>query len=99
MDDLLFGIDDGGVAVCLEAKTGAEVWRERVGGNYSASPVGAEGRVYFFSEEGKTTVVEAGRQFKVLSENKLADGFMASSAIAGKAFFLRTRTNLYRIEK
>ena len=56
VDDLLFGIDDGGVAACLEAKTGAEVWRERVGGNYSASPVCAEGRIYFFSEEGKTTV-------------------------------------------
>jgi outer membrane protein assembly factor BamB len=99
VDDLLFGIDDGGVAACLEAKTGAEVWRERVGGNYSASPVCAEGRIYFFSEEGKTTVVEAGRQFKVLSENKLADGFMSSPAIAGKAFFLRTKANLYRIEK
>ncbi len=99
VDDLLFGIDDGGVAACLEAKTGAEVWRERVGGNYSASPVCAEGRIYFFSEEGKTTVVQAGRQFKVLAENRLADGFMASPAIAGKAFFPRTRTNLYRIEK
>jgi len=99
VDDLLFGIDDGGVAACLEAKTGAELWRERVGGNYSASPVCAEGRIYFFNEEGKTTVVEAGRQFKVLSENKLADGFMSSAGIAGKAFFLRTKTNLYRIEK
>ena len=99
VEDLLFGIDDGGVAACLEAKTGAEVWRERVGGNYSASPVCAEGRIYFFSEEGKTTVVEAGRQFKVLAENKLADGFMSSPAIAGKAFFLRTKANLYRIEK
>ncbi|HYV30882.1 MAG TPA: PQQ-binding-like beta-propeller repeat protein, partial [Candidatus Binatia bacterium] len=98
VDDLLFGIDDGGVAACLEAKTGAEVWRARVGGNYSASPVCAERRIYFFSEEGKTTVVEAGRQFKVLSENKLEDGFMSSPAVAGKAFFLRTRTNLYRIE-
>jgi outer membrane protein assembly factor BamB len=98
-DDLLFGIDDGGVAACLEAKTGTEVWRERVGGNYSASPICAEGRIYLFSEEGKTTVIEAGRQFKVLSENKLADGFMASPAVAGKAFFLRTKTNLYRIEK
>jgi outer membrane protein assembly factor BamB len=99
VDDLLFGIDDGGVAACLEAKTGTEVWRERVGGNYSASPVCAEGRIYFFSEEGKTTVIEAGRRFKVLSENKLADGFMASPAVAGKAFFLRTKTLLYRIEK
>jgi outer membrane protein assembly factor BamB len=98
VDDLLFGIDDGGVAACLEAKTGAEVWRERVGGNYSASPLAAEGRIYCFSEEGKATVVQAGRKFKVLAENKLDDGFMASPALAGKAFFLRTRTHLYRIE-
>jgi len=96
--DLLFSIDDGGIAACLEARTGAEVWRERIGGNYSASPVAANGRVYFFSEEGKTTVIDAGREFKVLATNQLADGFMASPAIAGKAFFLRTRKNLYRIE-
>jgi len=44
-------------------------------------------------------VVPAGRQFKVLAENKLTDGFMSSPVVAGKAFFLRTRTNLYRIEK
>ena len=97
--ELLFMIDDGGIASCLQAATGAEVWRERVGGNYSASPVYAEGRIYFFSEEGKTTVIEAGRQFRKLAENKLDDGFMASPAIAGKALFVRTRKNLYRIEE
>jgi outer membrane protein assembly factor BamB len=97
--DLLFMIDDAGIASCLEAKTGAEVWRERVGGNYSASPVEADGRIYFVSEEGKTTVVEASRQFKVLAENKLDDGFMASPAISGKALYLRTKTHLYRIEQ
>ncbi|PYK97579.1 MAG: quinonprotein alcohol dehydrogenase, partial [Verrucomicrobia bacterium] len=97
--DLVYAIDDGGVASCLDARSGAEVWRERIGGGYSASPVSAEGRIYFFSEEGKTTAIEGGRQFKVLTENKLDDGFMASPAISGKAFFLRTRANLYRIEK
>ncbi|MBI4323725.1 MAG: PQQ-binding-like beta-propeller repeat protein [Chloroflexi bacterium] len=97
--DLLFMIDDGGIASCLEARTGAEVWRERVGGNYSASPVSAEGRIYFCSEEGKTTVLEAGRQFKVLAENNLEDGFMASPAMAGRSLFLRTKTHLYRVEE
>ena len=97
--DLLFSIDDGGVASCLEARSGAEVWRERVGGNYSASPVSAEGRLYFFSEEGKTTVVASEREFKKLAENQLGDGFMASPAVSGKALFLRTRTELYRIEE
>ncbi|HUL51186.1 MAG TPA: PQQ-binding-like beta-propeller repeat protein [Candidatus Nitrosotalea sp.] len=98
VNDLLFMIEDGGVATCLEAVSGKDVWRERVGGNYSASPLFAEGRIYFFSEEGKTTVIEAGREFKKLAENTLEDGFMASPAVSGKALFLRTRTHLYRIE-
>lgn len=105
VDELLFMIDDGGIATCLDARTGQEIWRERVGGNYSASPLYAEGRVYFCSEEGKTTVIEAARQFKVLAENQLQPdavespaGFMASPAVAGRALFLRTRTHLYRVE-
>ena len=99
LGDLLFTIDDSGVAGCLEARTGAEIWRERVGGNHSASPVFAEGRIYFFSEEGKTTVIDAGRQFKKLAESQLGDGFMASPAITGQAFILRSRTHLYRVEE
>ncbi|HXI54068.1 MAG TPA: PQQ-binding-like beta-propeller repeat protein [Candidatus Saccharimonadales bacterium] len=97
--ELLFGIDDGGIASCLEARTGKEVWRERVGGNYSASPLLAADRLYFFSEEGKATVVAAGREFRKLAENTLDDGFMSSPAVAGdKTLYLRTRSNLYRIE-
>ena len=95
----LFGIDDNGVATCWEAKTGRTFWNERIGGNYSAAPLAAEGRLYFFSEEGKTTVVAADREFKKLAENQLGDGFMASPAVSGKALFLRTRTELYRIEE
>ena len=97
--DLLFMIDDGGIASCLEARIGREVWRERIGGNHSASPILAAGRIYFFSEEGKATVIEAGRSFKVLAVNELSEGFMASPAVAGEALFLRTRTHLYRIEE
>ncbi len=55
-------------------------------------------RIYFFSEDGKTTVIEAGRAFKVLAENQLGDGFMASPAVDGNALILRSRTHLYRIE-
>lgn len=97
-NDLLFMIEDGGIASCLNAKTGDLIWQERIGGNYSASPILAENRIYFFSEEGKSTVIEASSKFKVLSENQLNDGFMASPAVSGKALFLRTKTNLYRIE-
>ena len=96
--DLLFAIDDNGVATCWEGATGAVVWNERIGGNYSAAPLLADGHLYFFSEEGKATVVAASRDFAKLGENLLQDGFMASPAVSGKALFLRTKTHLYRVE-
>lgn len=99
VDDLLFLVDDGGVASCVEARTGKNVWTERLGGNFSASPVQAEGRIYFSSHEGVTTVIRPGREFEKLAENQLDDGFMSSPAIAGRALFLRTRSHLYRIEQ
>ncbi|MCZ6795603.1 MAG: PQQ-binding-like beta-propeller repeat protein [Planctomycetota bacterium] len=97
--DLLFLVDDGGVASCVEARTGKHVWTERLGGNFSASPVQAEGRIYFSSHEGVTTVIRPRREFEKLAENQLDDGFMSSPAIAGRALFLRTRSHLYRIER
>jgi outer membrane protein assembly factor BamB len=96
--DLLFMVDDGGVASCVEAKTGKEVWKERLGGNYSASPIFAGGRVYFSDQDGKSTVVEAARNYKVIAVNRLADGFMASPAVSGSALYLRTKSALYRIQ-
>jgi outer membrane protein assembly factor BamB len=96
--DLLFMTTDAGVASAVDAKTGAVVWTGRIGGTHSASPVYADGRVYFFSEDGKVIVVEAGRSFRILAENQIGDGFMASPAIDGKAFYLRSKTHLYRIE-
>lgn len=98
IDDLIYMISDTGIASCVEAKTGELVWQQRVGGEYSASPVYADGRVWLFSEEGKTTVIQPGRKFALLAENQLGDGFLASPAIAGRAFYLRTRTHLYRVE-
>jgi len=98
LGELLFMISDNGIASCVEAKTGQLVWTSRLDGSYSASPVSAEGRIYFVSEEGKATVIEAGREFKVIAENTLDDGSLASPALDGRALFLRTRTHLYRIE-
>jgi outer membrane protein assembly factor BamB len=97
-DGLLFTVNDGGIATCIEARSGEIVWQQRLDGQYSASPLAAEGRVYFFSHEGKTTVIEAGRTYKELAVNTLPGGFMASPAVSGKALFLRTTTHLYRIE-
>ena len=98
VDDLLYMVDDNGVAACVESKTGDEVWRKRLGGNYSSSPIAAGGRIYFFNQDGKATIIEAARDFKVLATNELEDGFMASPAVSGNALYLRTRSHLYRIE-
>lgn len=96
--DLLFMVDEGGIASCLEAKTGSAVWNERIGGTYSAAPICCAGRVYFFGEDGKTTVIDAGREFKVLATNQLGDGFMASPAVLENSLILRSKTKLYRID-
>jgi outer membrane protein assembly factor BamB len=99
VDDLIYMIGDAGIASCVDAKKGEQVWQQRIGGEYSASPVYADGRLWFFSEDGKTTVLKPSRVFEQVGENRLDDGFLASPAIAGKAFYLRTRTHLYRIEE
>jgi len=99
VDGSIFMVNDTGVATCVDAKTGALVWQSRVGGTFSASPIHAAGRIYLFDEDGKTTVLEAGREFKVIAENQLDNGFMASPAVVGDALILRTSTDLYRIEQ
>jgi outer membrane protein assembly factor BamB len=98
VDGLIYMAAEESFISCFEAATGKVVWTERVGGKYAASPVYAAGRLYFFSQEGKTTVLRPGREFEVLATNALEDGFMASPAVSGGAFYLRTRTHLYRIE-
>lgn len=99
VDGLIYFVtDDAGVLTCIDAQTGEEVWKERVGGNYSASPIYADGRLYFFSEEGETLVIRPGREPEIIARNELGDGFMASPAVSGESLILRTRTHLYRIE-
>lgn len=96
--DLLYLVNDEGVAHCVVAKTGEIVWKERLRGKYSASPLFAAGRIYFFNQDSVATVIEPGRVFKTLAVNELTgEQLMASPAVAGDALFLRTRTQLYRI--
>ena len=95
----LYMVSDGGIGTCLDLATGNVVWSERLSGTYSASPVLAENRLYVFGENGKTLVIRPGDEFELLATNELDGKFMASPAIAGKAFFLRTTTHLYRIER
>jgi outer membrane protein assembly factor BamB len=94
--DLLYILKD--TLTCVEAKTGQTVWRERPKGSYSASPLYADGRIHLFSENAVATLIEPGRQFKVIATNTLDGALMATPAAVGHALFIRTQTHLYRIE-
>ncbi len=98
-DDRLYLISENGVLSCVAARTGTQLWQERLGGQFSASPLYADGKLYVFSETGKSIVGEPGKTWKTLAINQLDDGCMATPAIVGKALFLRTKTHLYRIEQ
>jgi outer membrane protein assembly factor BamB len=95
--DELYVISDLGVLSCVDAKTGRLHWQERVGGNHSASPTFADGRIYLLSEEGVATVIAPGRTFQKLAVNELDGATLASMAVAGGSIFIRSLTHLYRI--
>ena len=97
--DRLYVVSDGGVATCLNPLTGEKIWQERLGGNYSASPVYANGLVYFQSEQGETIVVRDAAEFEEVQRNMLPERTLASYAIGDGAIFLRTEGHLYRIEQ
>ena len=93
----VYSVSDQGAVVCFDALTGQVVWRGRIPGQYQASPVFADGRLYFFARDGRTTILKAGRQFEKLAENKLTGDVIASPPVVGGAIFLRTDTHLYCI--
>jgi outer membrane protein assembly factor BamB len=98
VDDMIFVINDLGIASCVDAVSGKTVWSNRLGGNFSSSPIYSNGRLFVGNEEGKFFVFQASREFKILAEGEFENGFMASPAISGNAMYLRTKTHLYRIE-
>ena len=98
VQDHLYMVNDQGIVSCLDVRTGEPAWTERMGGRHSASPIYANGRIWFFDEESKSRVIEANpREFRLLAVNPLDAGCMASPAVIGDALIVRTKTHLYRI--
>jgi outer membrane protein assembly factor BamB len=91
----LYLINDNGIASCLDARTGKEYWQQRIGGSHSASPLYADGRIYFLSEDGQSVVIAPGKEFKILATNQLNGQTLASMAVSGGAIFLRSSSHLY----
>ncbi len=98
--EFLYCCKDAGILGCYDAKTGEEVYRERLGGGgsgFTSSGVAADGKLYFPSEEGRVFVVAEGFEFEVLADNDLGEECMASPAISEGTLFFRTRRHLVAI--
>jgi outer membrane protein assembly factor BamB len=95
----IYMVSDKGVATCLDAKTGELVWTDRLGGNFSSSPLFVDGRIYVSNREGETFVLAPGKEFKLLAKNQLEGAIMASPAAVDGALFVRTDKAIYKIGK
>ncbi len=93
----LYITGDRGFGTCLDAATGKQVWKERLGEQYHASPVAGDGKVYFASKEGVVRVVQAGAEFKLLATNDMGEEIIASPAISEGDIFLRGTKHLFCI--
>jgi len=93
----LFLVTEGGVAKCLAAATGEVLWRNRLAGRYSASPIWVDGKIYFLSEQGRTTIVDAAGEFNVVAQNELQEKCCASPAVSNKHIFIRSEDAVYCI--
>jgi outer membrane protein assembly factor BamB len=93
----LYMVSDQGVVTCVDAKSGDFLFRQRIGGNYSASPLVADGKLLFFSREGDVTVVKAGSSWQELAKNQVSGQLMASPAVWRDSLILRSDSHLYRI--
>lgn len=96
-DGTIYTVDDDGIAACRDLRSGKLHWKKRLGGNFSASPIMGEQRLYFLSEDGVCTVVKAAHEFQQLAKNELNERTFASIAALDGALLIRTENSLYRI--
>jgi outer membrane protein assembly factor BamB len=93
-----YTIGNGGIVTCYEAASGKEVYKERLGGtSYTASPVAADGRLYFLSEQGEVRVLKAGPKFELLAMNEVEDVCLATTAISAGMLFVRSQKHLFAL--
>ena len=94
---VIFMATERGIASAIDAETGETLWKQRLGGVFSASPIVADGKVYMTQEAGKVFVIESSRQYKLLSENDISERTLASPAVSNGTIFLRSDDRLWAI--
>jgi outer membrane protein assembly factor BamB len=90
----LYMVNNGGLLTCLDARTGKQVYVERLAGSFAAAPVAADDKLYLVNEDGDTHVIKAGAAFALLATNRLGEPCLASPAIAGGEIVIRTEKQL-----
>ena len=96
--DELYLLADRGVFTCVDARTGEEHWQERIGGNYSSSPIFADGKIFIQSEDGPTLVVRPGKTYQKVADAGFEERTLASYAVGDSSIYIRTEKNLYRVQ-
>ena len=91
---MVFFTSDSGIGRCLDEKTGQQIWQGRIIANASASPIYANGLLYFFDEHGKTAVIKPADKLDKVADNQLDGRILASPAVSGNALFIRTDSAL-----
>ncbi|MEM9413311.1 MAG: hypothetical protein AAGA30_19540, partial [Planctomycetota bacterium] len=94
---ILYSISDKGIMSCLNVNTGQMINRRRIGGNFSASPLLANGKIYLSSREGVVTVIQCDQNLSTLATNKFDATIMASPAVVDNDLILRTGNRIYRL--
>ena len=102
--DYLYTCANNGILTCYVAVTGEQVYKKRMrvpGGGlaFSASPLAADGHLYFFAEDGRCVVVKAGSEYEIVATNHCNDSILATPAISDGAIFVRTRKSLIAVGK
>ena len=91
---LVYMAGEQGIVSCIDASNGDTVWKKRMGGVFSASPVAADGKIYLLNEEGEAIVLRAGRDPNILERNELNERCLASPAISDGQIFIRSDQHL-----
>ncbi len=97
VDGKMYMVHDRGMVTCLDAATGTPLWKEKLSGNFNASPVYAAGNIYFFNVKGDCTIVKPGDSFQKVAENSIGETVKAVPAFVRDKMVLRTANNLYLI--
>lgn len=96
-DGLIYTVTTKNILMCIDAKTGEEVWSNHVISNFNASPLKIEDNIWFFSIKGDVLVLKAGRNYEVVARNKMDSGIWATPAVLRNSMIIRTQNYLYRV--